>query len=106
MGWAPKTRICPATFRCGREGRRFWASFEVAGWTMVLVVGACTGIFRNEFLAPIVWISQESWFEPNSAAGLALEITCAVVIYTTPQVLAAMVAGLLAEGYRLVIARR
>jgi hypothetical protein len=92
--------------RAGREDRRFWAGFQVAGWMMVLVFGACNWIFEDDFIAPIVWISQQGWFAPNSPAGLAFNIACGVVIYTLPQLLAAMVGGWLALGYRLVMVRR
>jgi hypothetical protein len=90
----------------GREGRRFWAGFEVAGWIMVLIFGACNWIFLDDFLAPIEWIDRQRWFARNSPAGNAFIISCGVVIYTAPQLLAAMIGGWLAMGYRLVIVRR
>jgi hypothetical protein len=43
---------------------------------------------------------------PNSAAGLALLISVAVVLYSTPQLLIALLAGRLSSKYRIVIERR
>jgi hypothetical protein len=43
---------------------------------------------------------------PRSDAGLAILISVAVVLYTTPQLLVALLAGRLSSKYRIIIERR
>lgn len=85
--------------------RPFWNGFQAVGWIMVLVFGLLTGVCPDTFFWPINFVDQMI-LSPRSAVGMTLVISYVVVLYTTPQLLLALLAGQLSSKYRIVIERR
>jgi hypothetical protein len=92
--------------RRGRDLRPFWLGFEAAGWMMVVLFASLASFFEDAFLYPIEWIDMHDSLLSGSPTEFAFLISSSVVIYTIPQVLAAMVGGWLSSRYRVVIQRR
>jgi hypothetical protein len=84
--------------------RPFWGGFEVGGWIGVLISGLLAGAFPDMFFWPMSFVDR---MIPSrcSAAGMTLSISIAVVLYTTPPLLIALLAGRLSAKYRVVIVR-
>jgi hypothetical protein len=84
----------------------FWLGFEVAGWWTAILFALNTYYFMDIFLSPIRWIDEHDHLASDSAAEVALLVSCSVVGYTIPQVMAAMVGGWVVLRSRAVIVRR
>jgi len=95
----------PKMRRWGEAGP-FWLGFEAIGWAMVLLV-ALFGWFRDDpFFYPLEWIDRYEPFPLGSVRETALLISFCVILYTPPQVLAAVLGGRLLARYRVVIEHR
>jgi hypothetical protein len=91
--------------RRGNSTRPFWGGFQAVGWIMVLMFGLLAWYLPDTFFWPIdAW--DRMHLIPDPAADMALLISIAVVLYTTPQLLLALVAARLSAKYRIVIERR
>jgi hypothetical protein len=94
----PKLRMSNLT-------RPYWVGFQVVGWTGVLTSGLLAWGCPDTFFRPLDFV-DELLPSPHSAAGTALLISVAVVLYTTPLLLITLLAGRLSSKYRIVIERR
>jgi NADH:ubiquinone oxidoreductase subunit 3 (subunit A) len=88
------------------DSRPAWIGFQVVGWAMVVLFGACTYFAFETFLAPVIWVESRIVDGIWSLRSLALIIGGTVVGYTIPQVGAAWAVGSFLKRYRVVIERR
>lgn len=91
--------------RANHAARPFWLGFELIGGTMVAFVAFVAWFHPHTFFWPMSLIERNipQWHEE---ARLGLSITCGVLLYTTPQLLAALIAGWLSGRYRVILERR
>jgi hypothetical protein len=86
--------------RLGRRGaaRWFWIGFEAAGWLSVLAVGFLSWRYTKPFfwlITPVVGYTGSM----NEVVAKTLIISFAVVAYTIPQILVALLGGWLASRF-------
>ena len=83
----------------GQSRRPFLVGFEVVGWTVLAVLVAACWLTSpvNGYLAET--ISQNPY--AHAVHGLVV-----IVLFTTPQLVVAMLGGLVTRRYRVVVERR
>jgi hypothetical protein len=92
--------------RSSHPTRPFWGGFQGAGWIGVLTSGLLTLGCPDTFFWPITVVNRWLVFPQPDARSVALLISFAVVVYTAPQLLMALLGGRLSATYRIVIERR
>ncbi len=85
--------------------RHFWRGFQWFGWPITLFVGLATWHDPEAILWPLAALWQPIQLG-NDIAQFALEITSAIAIYSSAQILPAWFLARLASRYRVVIVRR
>ncbi len=91
--------------RVGGKTRLFWIGFETVGWALLFLVGCFAWNSPDSFFRPIDWIDKHLP-AVGEVENFALQIVFALIFYTAPQLLAALLAGRLTANYRVKIERR
>jgi hypothetical protein len=90
----------------GRADRPFWVGFDVAGSLMVVLLFLLDwGYYRFDwdfFIFPLVWLRLNNWTSEVGPGEPAITYGFCFLIYTVPQLLAALIAGGLSARYRIV----
>lgn len=102
----PMVNILLLTLPRVRSGSRlFWRGFQVAGWAAAIASGLACWLYEDPFLRPMEVFNRVVPL-PNDAWGMVAVVAFAVVFYTTPQLVVAILVGRLVARYRFVIERR
>ena len=87
--------------------RLYWSGFHGVGWLMVLMIGYLTAHDPNVFFAPVSWLEiHPPAILRETDLTIPVLFTLIIILYTTPQLLAAQLAGWLFVRYCLVNERR